>query len=179
MTVIVGVIGPDGVTIASDTMVSSRNTCRVSGGKIISAGNALFGVSGSHMLNRFLHGETPTLHTRSEVEALADRWMAWALERSLFKTEEAQMFFPSTAIIATPLGELWCLQFDGTVVSVQEPYAAIGAGDDLALGALAALVQADVDYSAQRIASLAVQTAILHSPWCGGDVDLQHLPMKR
>ena len=189
MTVIVGLVDETGVTLGADRGLSAGN-CQVElGGKLLHrlgahGGGWLLGVAGSPVMSRWFLGlsaeQLPLCPDRGDLEQLADGWMTWCRHRELVAHEDGEVFVPSHALLATPLGELWLLQRNTTLLPIPR-YAAIGMGDSFALGALAAFddfwdTLPPADFTGPELVRRAVAAAIRHSPWCGGSPEVRHLP---
>lgn len=113
---------------------------------------------------------TGDLHAQMYAEALSSHWLEWMRERGHEQTSDKGLrSVPGQMLLGTPWG-LWRIGGAGDVVRVVEPYAAIGAGCLVAMGALHACHITGV--SRHTAVGLAVQAAALHDDQCGGGCEV-------
>jgi 20S proteasome alpha/beta subunit len=176
MTIIAAVIDGRSAVIACDSLGSNGWSKSVYGSKLVRLRNDLVvGISGSYLLARWLREGGAEEALREPGAAALDKlwaaWRVWAKAQGCGHTDPSgDHNIPATVLAAMP-GQLFELQSDGSVLRAAFPYAAVGSGASVALGALAAARLARLDVWAS--APLAVHAAIRHVPSCGGDVHVQ------
>jgi ATP-dependent protease HslVU (ClpYQ) peptidase subunit len=85
---------------------------------------------------------------------------------------EDTVIHPFNIIIAAQSG-IYTIDSDYQIHKVSQ-YAAIGAGTEVALGALRTAIR--ITSNASRAVRLAVEAAIYHNVACGGDVHIEYIP---
>mgnify|MGYP001559790841 FL=1 len=141
-----------------------------SGPKIVRRGNVLYGCAGVPAYHRFLEELPDEPPTGDWLNAMADRWVAWAHKHGRGKqNDEGTFLLDGRILVAAPSG-LWTLDGDGAVTR-QERYAAIGCGAETALGVLFTLARVICHTlsPAERV-EVAVRACIEHVVGCGGEV---------
>ena len=71
--------------------------------------------------------------------------------------------------------KIYLFETDYQVVDWMDPFEAIGSGSYYAVGAMTALLSSENKYTARQIAEIAIQTAIKHDPFTGGQVYIVEL----
>ena len=161
--------------IASDS-AGSGWTQAVYGSKFVRLRDDLVvGISGTYLLLRWLRegGAAEVLRAAGapDPDRLWAAWRTWAKAQGCGHTDtDGNHSVPGTLLVATPTA-LYTAQSDGAVLQPSEPYAAVGSGDAVALGALA--VARTMGLDAGAAATLAVHAAIRHVPTCAGQVHVQ------
>ena len=170
ITVIAAFVDHDGRSaIASDTGYSTEVLQEVVAGKIVRVGAALVGLSGTALWARFLRGAEP-VHEPSDVELLADAWIAWAKARGHGSVENRD-FLINGRFVVLLRGRIYSVGPDGDVIE-HERYTAAGAGCDVAMGVLYALSHRHPETPAEVAVTLAVEAAMAHAHGCFGRVVL-------
>lgn len=83
-----------------------------------------------------------------------------------------------TTLLIAAGGAVFCMWDDYEAVRVAEGYTAIGAGDEIALGALCALSRGDPPDHAEACSHVlaALEAGAAHSPWVTGPFHMEALP---
>jgi ATP-dependent protease HslVU (ClpYQ) peptidase subunit len=150
--------------IGCDTGVTFRTMSRVAT-KLVKVGPWTIGVAGSALWVRFLTevAEAPP----ASLEALSDAWLEWARARGQGATED-RTWSISGELLAASVGEIAIIDGSGTVHRFTEPYAAGGAGEEVARGVMFAASH-DHAASAGHVVRVAILAAVHHEPSCGGE----------
>lgn len=141
--------------------------------KVRRIGPAAIGMCGSVAWDRFLDEAIAGCGDRDgRVLAcwLADEWRRWAKDRGHGQDADGMRLLPAGLLLATTEG-IYGLTSDGAVVR-HERYAAIGAGQAVAYGALwaCAVAQEGREALEPRVpVEMAVGAAIEHADGCGGE----------
>lgn len=178
MTVLVGIVEDGHAFMAADSLCIENHHVRVPiAPKIHRFGFALVGLAGSSAYRRALQG-VPVLTSckRKDVHSwvceLSDRLRVWGSEHGHGNKEGNALLYSVDALVATPAG-LWTIGQDGAVTAILPaegpPQWAIGAGQDIALGALYAVV-APLPSDRARIA---VEAACMISAYCALPVHVE------
>lgn len=182
MTVITAAYNPQTRTaaMAADSSMHRNDLVVRSSPKITRAGLALVGFSGvwsylravrRHCLSHPLTEEEP-YDIEEWVARLGEEIARRGQQRGDGDKLDGVMQYPAGVVVATPAG-LLTLASDGEVSWVHEPYAAAGAGMDVAMGAMAAMWTYDtgsVDKDSTRIARIGAEIATRHAAYCGGPI---------
>lgn len=177
MTIIAAALDPvhRRAVIASDS-AGSGWTQSVYGSKLVRLRDDLVvGISGTYLLLRWLREGGAVEAVRGpgapDIDRLWAAWRTWAKAQGCGHTDtEGDHRVPGTLLVATPTA-LFTAQSDGAVLQPSVPYAAVGSGEGVALGALATARTLGLDAGAA--ATLAVHAAIQHVPTCAGQVHVQ------
>lgn len=133
MTVIVGVIGSEGMAVASDSCVSfgaHRDICH---DKLWCVGKMVMGAAGDSLAIQALRTNLVCTSPGPSIESWASKVLSKAVVKALAgvvpKRRDCEL------LVATGR-HLVEIQSDGAYLIHQRPYAAIGSGTHLALGSL-------------------------------------------
>lgn len=182
MTVLVGIVEGGHAFMAADSLCIENHHVRVPiAPKIHRFGCALVGLAGSSVYRRALQDVMPLSSRKREdaqawVYDLADTLRAWGNKHGHGNKEGSALLHSIDALIATPAG-LWTIGQDGAVMPILPaegpPQWAIGAGQDVALGALYTLSRAAAVLPPQYRVRLAVEAACAVSVYCALPVHVE------
>lgn len=166
MTVIAVRVGQGVGHMATDSAVDNGGIIYDGGSKVHRiAPWLLVGATGAHVLSEMVQGSVLPDAAGAD-RSLVKKW--WRDIRtaagkighlSATSPDEPSECLPGHGLAVTP-DRIYLLSSDGAVVPLETPYAAIGAGEEVALGALCAGATPDV----------AVAAACRHVDGCGGPV---------
>lgn len=184
MTVVVGIRDGGRVLLAADAE-SQRGYVRVETArpKVFRVGPFAFGVSGPPAVNQAIHyrlaASLPPIVNDEDAATFAATELRDAIIAAL---EAARLVRAQDGAIRLGPDEdgpcllvafgphLFAMDRDTSIEAARDAYLAIGAGDEVAYGALAATE--DLGWSAQRRANAAIWAANRHAVGCGGRVSM-------
>ena len=176
-----GAMGWDDVAWLGDTCVRSQP-------KAIRLGDALVGISGSTVYLRPLRAQGPLLRSTMAQELHGDRVQKWT--ESLIDSvhewartrghghvgSDGVWVIDVSLLVLTPAG-IWEAGPSGDVARLVEPYAAMGSGHAVALGALAVLQDTCPNRKPRWYVKSALEAALRHSNAVGAFSTVETVPM--
>lgn len=179
MTIITAAISPDGVAaMACDSIGVGNGITTDFGPKVLRVGpHILAGFCDCYLVRNFIRrglteaideagfcDREPAEAWDDFIDAVEDAWGEY-LDRAGARLKDAED--AGTLLLATRWHIVEC-QVDGSILEHGDrPYAAIGGGSQLAIGAMWAKRRMQ---SALRLAALGAEAACANSPFCGGTI---------
>ena len=149
-------------------------------GKAVRLGLAIIGLAGHRFFRRAVESYaplTPALDAQEWCEGLADHVAEWARHRGHGKVHEGSGIWNCDCwlLVLTPDG-IWNVSPGGDATIIMEPYAAIGSGQPIALGALAALSMTCPGEDPPFYVERALKVCVRHGDGVGGGYSLESSP---
>lgn len=171
MTVVAGFVRNGVGGVAADQLASSEFTKEIGPTKVHKISeHVVAGYAGSYNMHKWVR-RTLRRQSKKLEEAWTDNEKTleilediWAVYHNSKPDKEA------CVLVVTPY-QVVSLQSDGSVVPY-EFYNSIGAGEMIARGAMFALSEPGYMLSEEEILTGAVEAAVHHNPYCGGEVDV-------
>lgn len=177
MTVLVAVRSTEGVTIASDLMLTYGDFYELNAKKWHQCGRWRLGVSGHFRTGLLIERMHKEIALEDDPFEIGNRIRQKLKEDDYKPAEEKGPWYGEDLFLLTDGEDIWqggsCLTFHPVTA---RGFAAVGAGQDFARGAGWVLVRGILDRErAAYVASALVRAAISCSVWCGGEVFLEHV----
>lgn len=159
MTTIAARVHSDGrITMAGDRQTTNAYMQVRTTPKVRRLGDALTGLAGPCRMHQFLRGR-PGVGDGEDVHEFAEDLCEWCKDHGLVDPGSRTA---GVVWLIGVAGRLYIIDNGFGVTEVSDPYASIGSGQDVAVGALFCGVSA----------SKAVEAASMHDPHTGGGIDV-------
>lgn len=184
MTILAAMLEPSTgrAYIASDS-AGTGSTVRVDfGSKLVRISPSIvIGIASTYLLSRWLREtraapaplDTSLPDFDLQLDGFCDSWRKWGKERGLGHTEnDGSHHVPGDMLVATP-SKLYTIDRTGAVNGHAGLYAAVGGGEEVALGSLHIAQALGID--ARKAVKGAVEASIHHHIYCGGEVFVERV----
>lgn len=173
MSVAVAVIDGSTLVMAADSQWSTSYVKATSANaKLMTFGHALSGVVGNPRVLNVLSTMVPPDEFRLDYSWLVREYVPLLMntlkDAKALQESDGIASMPDTALLIGGDGSLFTVHSDFSVMEHCQSYAAIGSGQEVAIGALAALSTIPPADRARR----AIEIVSENTPWVGGRIDL-------
>jgi ATP-dependent protease HslVU (ClpYQ) peptidase subunit len=149
VTAIIGYIDADGIWMIADSMASDGHIGRaIKTPKITRVGNALVGTAGSPLLKDIIAQHIDELNVfeghgdRNNVLLFVSKLKQLLVDDDILKEYEGEKLTPDFSSLLVAYDQaLYEVQHNFTVIEYAEQYGAIGAGQEMALGIVEAMIR--------------------------------------
>lgn len=184
MSCILAVRHRDTVALAADSFLGNAAVAgRSQANKIFQRGDFNIGVAGSLRLSQVIHYVMPDAYFKHYgTEADVDYYLTTAFATGLYSTLESENllddkeFGDESAILLVYKSRIFEIQSDFAIIESAEPFEAIGAGTQAALGAMHTAITLDSEFTslnAEDIARFGLIAASNFSPYVRGPFDIR------
>jgi ATP-dependent protease HslVU (ClpYQ) peptidase subunit len=172
MTILVAYETEDEIIIGSDSLAIDGNTTTNLGSKLIDKGSYTIGFAGSYRAADLVREDKDLLiHEVTELKDLTDLARIRDAIKYILENDEG-MSHESTFLLASAHG-MFSIEEEYQIHKIED-YAALGGGEDFALGALATMWRAEKLYkdilNGNEVVATAIYAASKHCISCGGEI---------